>query len=118
MNISSVSGSGSVSYTSTASSDTSSLEKQKTKLEADLQKLESSKDDDKTKEAKKKQIEQQIKSIEAQIARKSNNESNVISGSAAAPANPPIKSNVLTPASTKEIAAATTNSEGRFDIRI
>lgn len=119
MNISSVSSSSSSSYTSSAATDTAALEKQKTKLEADLEKVNLGKDDEKTKEAKTRQIEQQIKVLEAQIAQKAQGtSSSAAAGSAAAPPEKPAGSNKLVAASVQEIAAATTNSEGRFDIRV
>ncbi|MDQ0192347.1 hypothetical protein J2T20_000686 [Paenibacillus wynnii] len=84
-----------------------------------MEKLASSKEDDKTKETKQKQIEQQIKTIEAQIARESNRSASTANSDAAAsPAKPPTNDNILRVANANDIATATTNSEGRFDIRI
>ncbi|WP_379130211.1 FlxA-like family protein [Paenibacillus sp. sgz500958] len=120
MSISSISGTNAAAYISASSgtSETDLLEKQLTKLKADLEKVDSSKDSDKAKEAKKKQIEQQIKTLEAQIAEKSKNSSSESAAAQQAPPPPPPGGKPLTAASPAEIGSATTNSEGRFDIRI
>ncbi|WP_379156786.1 FlxA-like family protein [Paenibacillus sp. sgz5001063] len=118
MNISSISSASSTTYTSSSATDTAALEKQKAKLEADLEKVASSKDDEKTKETKTKQIEQQIKQIEAQIAQKSQSQSSSSARGSATPPEKPAGGKTLVPASAQDIATATTDSEGRFDIRV
>ncbi|PAF28546.1 FlxA-like family protein [Paenibacillus sp. 7516] len=121
MNISSTASSA-TSYISTSSSsaNTSTLEKQKAQLEAELQKISSSKDDEKTKETKTKQLQLQIKQIEAQITGQSSQGGGATNGTTGSkevpPAQPP--STGMNVATAKEIANATTDSNGRFDIRI
>lgn len=119
MNVSSVAASSSVSYTSSSTSDTAALEKQKAKLEAELEKVSASKDNEQAKETQTKQLEQQIKQIEAQIAQKSQAAGSSVSAqSDAAPPDKPAGNHKLTAASVQEIANATTDSAGRFDIRV
>lgn len=96
------------------------MEKQKSQLEAELQKVSSSKEDEKTKETKTKQLQQQIKQIEAQITGQSSQGGGATNSTAGSkelpPAQPP--STGMNVATAKEIANATTDSNGRFDIRI
>lgn len=81
-----------------------------------LDKISASSDDEKTKETKTKQIELQIKQIEAQISQKSQSSASSASSSAEAPAKP--ANNTLAAASPHAIATATTDSKGRFDLRV
>lgn len=71
MSISSISGASSSTYTavsaSTSTDAVSQLENQKTTLEAQLKTISDSKDDEKTKAQKTKDVEAQIAQIDAQI---------------------------------------------------
>lgn len=119
MNVSSVTAPASVSYPSSSATDTAALEKQKAKLKAELEQISSSQDNEQTKETKTKQLEQQIKQIEAQIAQKSQAARSTTSAvDAAVSPDKTGGSNKLTAASAQEIANATADSAGRFDIRV
>lgn len=117
MNISSASSSNSVSYSSSSSSSnsTAELEKQKSKLEDELKTVQLSDEADDTKQQKVQLLQQQIKMIEAQIAKKKAERTQTVSqGGAAAPAT----TNPLAAANSQDIANATVDSYGRFDIRV
>jgi uncharacterized protein (DUF3084 family) len=81
MNISSVLSSSNNVYSSTNNNDgVEQLEKQKANLETELQKISQSKDDEKTKQQKIKQLQMQIQQIEAQIQQKQAVKANKSSG--------------------------------------
>lgn len=58
------------SYAATSSSDVSQLEAEEASLQKQLQQVNSSKDDDKTKQAKIKELEAKIQEIQAEISQK------------------------------------------------
>ncbi|MNB65831.1 hypothetical protein D3C81_152980 [compost metagenome] len=122
MNISSVSSSSSVqSYSGSAGSSSSAsrqiaaLEKQKSKLEDDLKKLDSSKDDEKTKQLKQQQLTIQIKLLDAQIAQLKQQEAANASGKSEGTSEASGSGQVLDAEAAK---TATTDSEGHFDVRV
>lgn len=81
MNISSVSSNSNNVYSSANSNDgVEQLQKQKANLENELQKVSQSKDDEKTKQQKIKQLQMQIQQIEAQIQQKQAGKANKSSG--------------------------------------
>lgn len=122
MNISSVSSSssvqsfsGSAGTSSSASRQIAALEKQKSKLEDDLKKLDSSKDDEKTKQLKQQQLTMQIKLLDAQIAQLKQQEAANASGKSSETSEASGSGQVLDAEAAK---TATTDSEGHFDVRV